>query len=567
MLKGVNLEIPTGRFPGADGAVRLRQDDAAEPDRRARRADGAAAWRSAACAIGRLSGGELSRWRSRNIGFVFQLYNLLPVLTAAKNVELPLLLTKLSARASGGSASTSRSRSSASRDRARHYPRQLSGGQEQRVGIARAIVTDPTLLLCDEPTGDLDRKAGDEILDLLQALNRDHGKTIVMVTHDPHAAERAQRTLHLDKGVLTNGEPAREVPPARLEEHLAAEDPDDLHAARRSSSRSCCSAADDGPDGVHVRRGHRRRRSARADPQGQPHHAAAGVVRAAARGGARRRDWRRTTPGSAASTRIPSNFFANIARGAGAVPEGVPGVQAPARSDEGLARRSAGRHRRQGSRGAVRLEARRPGAAQGHDLAAEGRRPDVGVQHPRASTTAATASTRRSSSSATTTWTRTAAAGQGLVGWYIVKIDDPAKAVTMSQTFDEMFANSSAETKTTTEKGLRRGLRQADRRHRRHHGRDPRRPSSSRCCSIAASTMAQSVRERTNELAVLKTRRLLGRHGAGARPGRVAVHRPRRRRHRSRRWPGSSSRAAIRRAACCRSSCCRRATSRRSASG
>ena len=151
-----------------------------------------------------MSGGKLSAWRARHIGFVFQLYNLLPVLTAARNVELPLLLTKLSQGRAHASACRSRCRSSGSRDRAKHYPRQLSGGQEQRVGIARAIVTDPTLLLCDEPTGDLDRKSGDEILDLLQALNRDHGKTIVMVTHDPHAAARAKRTLHLEKGVLVS---------------------------------------------------------------------------------------------------------------------------------------------------------------------------------------------------------------------------------------------------------------------------------------------------------------------------------------------------------------------------
>src|SRR5687767_14618556 len=148
-----------------------------------------------------MNGGQLSRWRSRHIGFVFQLYNLLPVLTAERNVELPLLLTRL-----GGSERRKRAGLALKivglADRAKHYPRQLSGGQEQRVGIARAIVTDPTLLLCDEPTGDLDRKSGDEILDLLQTLNRDHGKTIIMVTHDPHAAERAGRLVHLDKGVL-----------------------------------------------------------------------------------------------------------------------------------------------------------------------------------------------------------------------------------------------------------------------------------------------------------------------------------------------------------------------------
>jgi putative ABC transport system ATP-binding protein len=153
--------------------------------------------------LDKLSGGRLSAWRARHIGFVFQMYNLLPVLTAARNVELPLLLTKLA------SADRKRRVQTALNvvglgDRANHYPRQLSGGQEQRVGIARAIVTDPTLLLCDEPTGDLDRKSGDEVLDLLQTLNREHGKTIVMVTHDPHAAARARRTLHLEKGVLVS---------------------------------------------------------------------------------------------------------------------------------------------------------------------------------------------------------------------------------------------------------------------------------------------------------------------------------------------------------------------------
>jgi putative ABC transport system ATP-binding protein len=151
--------------------------------------------------IDKLSGGRLSAWRARHIGFVFQLYNLLPVLTAARNVELPLLLTKLSKSERRKRVQVALSAVGLA-DRMHHYPRQLSGGQEQRVGIARAIVTDPTLLLCDEPTGDLDRKAGDEILDLLQALNRDQGKTIVMVTHDPHAAVRAKRTLHLEKGVL-----------------------------------------------------------------------------------------------------------------------------------------------------------------------------------------------------------------------------------------------------------------------------------------------------------------------------------------------------------------------------
>jgi putative ABC transport system ATP-binding protein len=144
---------------------------------------------------------QLGRWRANHVGFVFQMYNLLPVLTAERNVELPLLLTKLSAAERRKRAQAALSLVGLS-DRAKHKPRELSGGQEQRVGIARAIVSDPNLLLCDEPTGDLDRRSGDEILDLLQALNQQQGKTIIMVTHDPHAAARAKHVLHLNKGQL-----------------------------------------------------------------------------------------------------------------------------------------------------------------------------------------------------------------------------------------------------------------------------------------------------------------------------------------------------------------------------
>ncbi len=144
---------------------------------------------------------ELGRWRASHIGFIFQMYNLLPVLSAERNVELPLLLTPFSAAERRRRARAALSLVGLA-DRAAHKPRELSGGQEQRVGIARALVSDPVLLLCDEPTGDLDRKSGDEILDLLQALNQQQGKTIVMVTHDPHAAARAKRVLHLEKGRL-----------------------------------------------------------------------------------------------------------------------------------------------------------------------------------------------------------------------------------------------------------------------------------------------------------------------------------------------------------------------------
>ena len=153
--------------------------------------------------IGGLRGRQLAAWRARNIGYIFQLYNLIPVLTALQNVELPLLLVKMSGKERKKRAQFALDLVGLG-DRTRHFPRQLSGGQEQRVAIARAIVSDPSVLLADEPTGDLDRKSAAEILDLLERLNREFQKTIVMVTHDPHAAERAHRVLHLDKGVLSN---------------------------------------------------------------------------------------------------------------------------------------------------------------------------------------------------------------------------------------------------------------------------------------------------------------------------------------------------------------------------
>ena len=149
--------------------------------------------------IDRMSEGELARWRSANIGFIFQFYNLMPILTAAQNVELPLLLTKLSPKQRRDNVATALKVVGLG-DRAKHRPREMSGGQQQRVAIARAIVADPQLLLCDEPTGDLDRATADEILGTLQLLNRDLGKTIIMVTHDAAAAKFAKRTLHLDKG-------------------------------------------------------------------------------------------------------------------------------------------------------------------------------------------------------------------------------------------------------------------------------------------------------------------------------------------------------------------------------
>ncbi len=202
VLDSVSITVPEGDFLGLMGPSGSGKSTLlnllAGIDRPTR-----GSVRIAGTEISSLSERALAAWRARHVGFIFQLYNLIPVLTAFENVELPLLLTSLTKKQRRDHVMTALGIVALS-DRDKHYPRQLSGGQEQRVAIARAIVTDPTLLLCDEPTGDLDRKSGDEILDLLQALNRDHGKTIVMVTHDPHAAVRAKRTLHLEKGVLVS---------------------------------------------------------------------------------------------------------------------------------------------------------------------------------------------------------------------------------------------------------------------------------------------------------------------------------------------------------------------------
>jgi putative ABC transport system ATP-binding protein len=204
VLKGIDLDVAPGEFlalmgPSGSGKTTLL-NLIGGLDRPTQGSIEVAGER-----IDRLPERRLAAWRARHVGFVFQLYNLLPALTAERNVELPLLLTGLS-RAERKRRVATALRIVGLADRARHRPGQLSGGQEQRVGIARAIVTDPTLLLCDEPTGDLDRRAGDEILELLRILNQEHGKTIVMVTHDPHAAARARRVLHLDKGVLSPAE-------------------------------------------------------------------------------------------------------------------------------------------------------------------------------------------------------------------------------------------------------------------------------------------------------------------------------------------------------------------------
>ena len=202
VLHGIDLDIPKGDFvalmgPSGSGKTTLLNliggldnPSSGEIEIESERID-------------RMSDAQLAHWRSQHVGFVFQFYNLMPTLTAQKNVELPLLLTRLGAADRRRRAQIALTLVGLA-DRRSHRPNELSGGQQQRVAIARAIVSDPTFLICDEPTGDLDRHSAEEILNLLQMLNRDHGKTIIMVTHDPKAAEYATHTIHLDKGELTD---------------------------------------------------------------------------------------------------------------------------------------------------------------------------------------------------------------------------------------------------------------------------------------------------------------------------------------------------------------------------
>jgi putative ABC transport system ATP-binding protein len=200
VLQGLNIEIPRGEFvalmgPSGSGKTTLLNliGGLDTPT--------SGAITVAGQRLDALGSGALARWRAHHVGFVFQFYNLMPMLSAQRNVELPLLLTKLGAAQRRANALAALTLVGIA-DRAKHKPNELSGGQAQRVAIARALVADPTILVCDEPTGDLDRKSADEVLELLRTLNRQHGKSIVMVTHDPKAAEFASRQLHMDKGAL-----------------------------------------------------------------------------------------------------------------------------------------------------------------------------------------------------------------------------------------------------------------------------------------------------------------------------------------------------------------------------
>ena len=202
VLKGIDLDIDTGDFvalmgPSGSGKTTLLNLIGGLDSPTSGQIE------VAGQRIDAMKSGQLSHWRSNHVGFVFQFYNLMPTLTAQKNVELPLLLTKLSAAQRKRNAEVALELVGL-KDRGKHRPAELSGGQQQRVAIARAIVSDPTFLICDEPTGDLDRHSAEDILNLLKMLNREHGKTIIMVTHDPKAAEYATHTIHLDKGELVD---------------------------------------------------------------------------------------------------------------------------------------------------------------------------------------------------------------------------------------------------------------------------------------------------------------------------------------------------------------------------
>ena len=327
-----------------------------------------------------MSAAKLTAWRARHVGFIFQMYNLIPVLTAFENVELPLLLTRLSKAAAPRSTSRRRSRVVGLADRMHHYPRQLSGGQEQRVAIARAIVADPTFLLADEPTGDLDRKSADEIMELLERLVHEHGKTVLMVTHDPRAAERAHAVLHLDKGVLVEGARAR----GRRMKYLRLVWANLLRKKIRTTLTIGSFAVALFLFGLLVAiqvAFYRRRRTSPAptgcgDQQDVADHAAA------------------VSPTATGSLQIPGvsgvtfatwfggvyqderNFFPQFAVDTDTWFDVYPEYVVPERAAAGVPAPTAQALRRRPQPGeALRLEGRRPHPAQGHDLAR-----DVGVQ-------------------------------------------------------------------------------------------------------------------------------------------------------------------------------------------
>ena len=402
-----------------------------------------------------MSDGELGRWRANHVGFVFQMYNLLPVLTAERNVELPLLLTKLSAAERRKRADAALSLVGLS-ERAKHKPRELSGGQEQRVGIARAIVSDPTLLLCDEPTGDLDRKSGDEILDLLQALNQQQGKTIIMVTHDPHAAARAKHVLHLNKGQLTREAAGLRTAPMFKYPAAAVGEPEPQAAAHQAHARldrgrvPAVRPVADAARRAHRQRRSRRRRSPDHDAQGLVHPvAAAELSESHPRRRRRARDAR--TTGSAASTRT----IATSSPCSPSTPDvlrGVHRVQAAAGAERSVADRiapapSSARCSRSASAGrsatpsrCARTSSRKKDGGNVWQMkiagiynASNGDNQSIYFHYDylNESRTFGTRHDRHGSS---------------------MRLKDPNRSAEIARTIDAMFANSSTETKTSTER-------------------------------------------------------------------------------------------------------------------
>ena len=425
------------------------------------------------------------------------------MLTAERNVELPLLLTKLS-KAEREKRVAIALKVVGLADRAKHYPRQLSGGQEQRVGIARAIVTDPTLLLCDEPTGDLDRKAGDEILDLLQALNRDHGKTIVMVTHDPRAAERAKRTLHLEKGLLMEGGARMKFLPL-LWSSLWRKKIRTIFTLLVDLRRvPAVRPADDDPHarsrfGVDI---------AGLDRLVLIHKVSLIMPLPVSYLGAAERRPRASTLASHQTWfggvyQDPANFFAQMVVEPEPFMKIYPEFKIPPDQMQGVAGRSPGRDRRRRPGEALRLEDRRSHSDHRHDLAAEAG-PGLGLQHRR--DVRRRSGRRQDAVLLPLRLPRREPPRRRGPGRLVRREDRRSRRrrSEMGAKFDAMFANSSAETKTTTEKGFVEGF--------------AKQIGDIGAIMIAilvavlftmllvaANTMAQSVRERTSEVGVLKT--------------------------------------------------------------
>ena len=452
--------------------------------------------------ISGLSERALAAWRARHIGFIFQLYNLIPVLTAFENVELPLLLTHLSKKQRRDHVMTALDIVGLA-DRSAHYPRQLSGGQEQRVAIARAIVTDPTLLLADEPTGDLDAKSAAEVLTLLQRLNQEYKKTIVMVTHDPHAAERATHVLHLEKGTLVRTRQKVEMKFFSLV----------LKSARRNLRRTTLTV-------ISVAIAVFLFASLRAVLDG--FHAAAEASSSTRIVTIRSTSMIFSMPTSHAGTiaatpgvrdvtwaswfggiyKDPKNFFGQIAIDPESYLRMYPEIGLHAGGEAGVSRRSHRLHRRRRAGEALRLEGRRPARPEGRHPAV--RAAGFHVHRSAASTTRASNAVDNQTLLFHWKYLDERSLVKSQVGWFVSEIDNPDQAASVATAIDTKFENTPYETKTDTEKAFQSSFASM------FGNLDLLLGSIALAVVIttlfvAGNTMAMSVRERTTEIAVMRT--------------------------------------------------------------